>query len=74
MILKFYELNKIDISKQKFHLFYGNNEGLKREEILKLCLVQVFFHASFIFGIELINTPSKSKAITSNFICFFNFR
>ena len=37
MILKFYELNKIDISKQKFHLFYGNNEGLKREEILKLC-------------------------------------
>ena len=37
MILKFYELSKIDISKQKFFLFYGNNEGFKKEEISKLC-------------------------------------
>ena len=36
MILKFYELNKIDILKQNFFLFYGNNEGLKKEEIVKL--------------------------------------
>ena len=36
MILKFYELNKINILKQKFFLFYGNNEGLKKEEISKL--------------------------------------
>ena len=38
MILKFYELNKINILKQNFFLFYGNNEGLKKEEILKLSL------------------------------------
>ena len=36
MILKFYELNKINILDQKFFLFYGNNEGLKKEEISKL--------------------------------------
>ena len=36
MILKFYELNKINILNQKFFLFYGNNEGLKKEEISKL--------------------------------------
>ncbi len=36
MILKFYELNKINILNQKFFLFYGNNEGFKKEEILKL--------------------------------------
>ena len=36
MILKFYELNKINISKQNLILFYGNNEGLKKEEISKL--------------------------------------
>ena len=33
MILKFYELNKINIINQKYFLFYGNNEGLKKEEI-----------------------------------------
>jgi len=38
MILKFYELSKINILKQNFFLFYGNNEGLKKEEILKLNL------------------------------------
>ena len=36
MILKFYELNKINILNQKYFLFYGNNEGLKKEEISKL--------------------------------------
>tara|TARA_E500000178_G_scaffold83424_1_gene81749 strand:+ start:751 stop:1743 length:993 start_codon:yes stop_codon:yes gene_type:complete len=36
MILKFYELNKINILSQKYFLFYGNNEGLKKEEISKL--------------------------------------
>ena len=35
MILKFYELNKIKISSQNLILFYGNNEGLKKEEISK---------------------------------------
>ncbi len=36
MILKFYELNKINVLNQKIFLFYGNNEGLKKEEILKI--------------------------------------
>ena len=36
MILKFFELSKINISSQNLILFYGNNEGLKKEETLKL--------------------------------------
>ena len=36
MILKFYELNKIKINSENLILFYGNNEGLKKEEIFKL--------------------------------------
>ncbi len=36
MILKFYEINKIDIISQNLILFYGNNEGLKKEEIFKI--------------------------------------
>ena len=36
MILKFYELHKIKINSQNLILFYGNNEGLKKEEIIKL--------------------------------------
>ena len=33
MILKIYELNKIDIEKNNLFLFYGKNEGLKKEKI-----------------------------------------
>tara|TARA_B100001057_G_scaffold486760_1_gene568438 strand:+ start:326 stop:1315 length:990 start_codon:yes stop_codon:yes gene_type:complete len=33
MILKSYELNKIDLDKNKIILFYGKNEGLKNESI-----------------------------------------
>ena len=36
MILKFYEINKIDIISQNLILFHGNNEGLKKEEIFKI--------------------------------------
>ena len=36
MILKFYELNKIDLSKNKLILFYGKNEGLKNNAINNL--------------------------------------
>ena len=36
MILKYYEINKINVEKEKLILFYGNNEGLKKEEIVKL--------------------------------------
>ncbi len=31
MIIKSYELNKIDINKKKLFLLYGHNEGLKNE-------------------------------------------
>ena len=33
MIIKFYELNKINLDKNKLILFYGKNEGLKNEAI-----------------------------------------
>ena len=36
MILKNFELNKIDLEKSKFLLFYGKNEGFKSEVINKL--------------------------------------
>ena len=38
MIIKSYKIKDIDINKNKFILFYGVNEGLKREEILKLII------------------------------------
>ena len=31
MIIKSYELNKINLEQKKFVLFYGKNEGLKNE-------------------------------------------
>ena len=31
MILKSYEINKINLNKNKIILFYGKNEGLKKE-------------------------------------------
>jgi len=36
MILKSYEVNKIDINKSNFLLFYGQNQGAKEEEISKI--------------------------------------
>ena len=36
MILKSFEINKIDVSKFKFFLIYGENEGLKEELISKI--------------------------------------
>ena len=36
MILKSFELNKINLKKNKIILIYGKNEGLKKECILKL--------------------------------------
>ena len=38
MILKSFQLKKINIDKNKFILFYGVNEGLKKEEISKLTI------------------------------------
>ena len=36
MILKSYETKKIDINKNNIILFYGQNEGSKKEEISKI--------------------------------------
>ena len=36
MIIKNFEINKINLNKNKFILFYGKNEGLKNFEIKKL--------------------------------------
>ena len=36
MILKAYETNKIDINKNNLVLFYGENQGVKAEEISKI--------------------------------------
>ena len=36
MILKNFELNKLDLNTYNFYLFYGNNEGLKEETIKNL--------------------------------------
>ena len=33
MILKFFELNKINLKINKIILFYGKNEGLKKETL-----------------------------------------
>ena len=38
MIIKFYELNKIDQSNNKIILFYGKNEGAKKEAINRLII------------------------------------
>ena len=36
MIVKYFELHKLDIDNKKFVLLHGKNDGLKQEEILKL--------------------------------------
>ena len=36
MIVKYFELNKLDINNKKFILLLGKNDGLKHEEIFKL--------------------------------------
>ena len=36
MILKSFELSKIKLNDHKFYLFYGDNEGLKEENIKNL--------------------------------------
>ena len=41
MIIKSYELNKIDLNKNTLFLLYGQNEGLKNE-IIKKCFIDKF--------------------------------
>ena len=37
MIIKFFEINKIDINKNKLILFYGKNEALKNDATKQIC-------------------------------------
>ena len=39
MIIKSYELKKLDLDKNKYILFYGINDGAKIEEIKRLSLL-----------------------------------
>ena len=36
MIIKSFEINKINLKKNKFFLFYGKNEGLKNKKLKKI--------------------------------------
>ena len=39
MIFKSFEINKIDFEKNTFYLFYGENDGFKKE-IIQKCFVK----------------------------------
>ena len=53
MIVKFNKTQDININKNKFILFYGVNEGLKKEEIAKLTIKEK--KENIISGWQLIN-------------------
>ena len=46
MIIKSYDLSKINLNEQNIILFYGKNEGLKKSSILTLTknLTEIYFH------------------------------
>jgi len=62
MIIKFYELSKINLEINKFILFYGKNEGFKEDEISKIALK---FNSEAIFKYE-------EKYILENEEFFYN--
>ena len=45
MIIKSYELKKLNLDKNKYILFYGANEGAKTEEINRLKFPPPYFHS-----------------------------
>ena len=61
MIIKSFELNKINVKSSNFYLFYGENEGYKNEAIEK------------IFNINIVKNIYKyeEKEILDNFESFF---
>ena len=62
MIIKSFELSKLQINKHKFYLFYGDNEGLKEEIIGKL------FEKEYLDKIQ----RYEEKEILDSTIDFFN--
>ena len=43
MILKSFEINKIDLKKNKIILIYGKNEGLKNDSLNSILKTQTYF-------------------------------
>ena len=62
MILKSFELNKINLTNYKFYLFYGDNEGFKEETIKNL------FEKNYLNKIH----RYEEKEILDNINIFFN--
>ena len=62
MILKSFELSKIKLNDHKFYLFYGDNEGLKEENIKNL------FEKNYLNKIY----RYEEKEILDNINIFFN--
>ena len=59
MIIKTFELNKIDFKKSKFFLFYGKNEGQKNELILHLTKKKEKNIISTYDEKEILDSPEK---------------
>ena len=62
MIIKSFELPKIDLEKKQFFLFYGDNEGLK-EEIIKNLFEKNYIDKIFRY---------EEKEVIENLDDFFN--
>ena len=63
MIIKSYELNKIDSKKNKFFLFYGENEGQKSEIIENNFKKNYLKNTYFYDEIEIINNNAIIESI-----------
>ncbi len=68
MILKNYDLNKLDISKNNIFLFYGQNQGAKEEEIDKIIhknklVVNKYDEKQVVDNIENINNELFSQSL-----------
>ena len=62
MIIKSFELPKIDLKKKQFFLFYGDNEGLK-EEIIKNLFEKNYLNKVYRY---------EEKEVLENLDDFFN--
>ena len=72
MIIKSYEIDKIDISKYKIYLFYGKNEGLQIDLIDKYFLsnftgqINKYEESEFINNINNIYSEIQTKSLFQN--------
>tara|TARA_B100000900_G_C20539312_1_gene699738 strand:+ start:236 stop:1228 length:993 start_codon:yes stop_codon:yes gene_type:complete len=70
MILKSFELNKINLKKNKLILFYGKNEGLKKESILKLTRhlsnIQTYEEKEILQNLDIFLENILSKSLFDN--------